>query len=132
VLNVKLPKLPEWTRQRQEVGRLYDQYLADISDLVLPAVAEGATHVYHLYVVRTKQRDALQQYLAEQNIGTLIHYPVPPHLQQAYSHLGIPAGSYPIAEEIANTSLSLPMWPGMTEAHVSEVSSAIKKFFINK
>ena len=132
VLNVKLPKLLQWTLQRQEVARLYDQYLADISGLVLPAIAEGATHVYHLYVVRTKYRDALQQHLTEQGIGTLIHYPVPPHLQQAYAHLAIPAGSYPIAEEIANTSLSLPMWPGMTEEHVSEVSKAVKSFFQNK
>jgi dTDP-4-amino-4,6-dideoxygalactose transaminase len=129
VLGVKLPKLPEWTRQRQEVARLYDQHLAGISDLIIPAVAEGATHVYHLYVVRTSRRDELQQYLTEQGIGTLIHYPVPPHMQQAYAHLAIPAGTYPIAEEIANTGLSLPMWPGMTEEHVLAVASAIRAFF---
>ena len=129
VLSVKLPKLMAWTRQRQQVARLYDQHLAGLGDLVLPAVAEGATHVYHLYVVRTAQRDALQQHLTGVGIGTLIHYPVPPHLQQAYAHMGIAAGSYPIAEELAATSLSLPMWPGMTEEHVAAVVAAVKGFF---
>ena len=129
VLNVKLPKLMAWTRQRQQAARLYDQHLAGLGDLVLPAVAEGATHVYHLYVVRTAQRDALQQHLTEAGIGTLIHYPVPPHLQQAYAHMGIAAGSYPIAEELAATSLSLPMWPGMTEEHVAAVVAVVKGFF---
>ena len=129
VLSVKLPKLMGWTQQRQQVARLYDQHLAGIDGLVLPAIAEGATHVYHLYVVRTQQRDALQLHLTEQQVGTLIHYPVPPHLQQAYSHLAIPLGTYPIAEEIATTSLSLPMWPGMTQEHVMAVANAIKDFF---
>jgi len=129
VLSVKLPKLMAWTRQRQQVARLYDQRLAGLGDLVLPAVAEGATHVYHLYVVRSAQRDALQQHLTEVGIGTLIHYPVPPHLQQAYAHMGIAAGSYPIAEELAATSLSLPMWPGMTEEHVAAVVAAVESFY---
>jgi dTDP-4-amino-4,6-dideoxygalactose transaminase len=129
VLSVKLPKLMSWTAQRQQVARLYDQQLAGLGDLALPAVAEGATHVYHLYVVRSQQRDALQQHLTEQGVGTLIHYPVPPHLQQAYAHMAIPAGSYPIAEELAATSLSLPMWPGMTEEHVAAVVAAIRSFY---
>jgi dTDP-4-amino-4,6-dideoxygalactose transaminase len=129
VLSVKLPKLMAWTQQRQQVAALYDQLLSGLGDLVLPQVAEGATHVYHLYVVRTARRDALQQHLNDQGIGTLIHYPVPPHLQQAYAHMGIPAGSYPIAEELAATSLSLPMWPGMTEEHVHAVVQAIRSFF---
>jgi dTDP-4-amino-4,6-dideoxygalactose transaminase len=128
VLRVKLPHLPSWTQQRQQVAQLYHQHLADIDGLVLPATADGATHVFHLYVVRSARRDALQSYLTEQGIGTLIHYPVPPHLQQAYAHLGMQAGAYPIAEELANTSLSLPMWPGMTEAHVAEVAAAIRRF----
>jgi dTDP-4-amino-4,6-dideoxygalactose transaminase len=129
VLRVKLPHLPAWTEQRQQVAQLYSQQLAGLGDLVLPATATGATHVYHLYVVRTAQRDALQQYLAEQGVGTLIHYPVPPHRQEAYAHLGIAAGTYPIAEELAATSLSLPMWPGMTPAHVTTVATALRAFF---
>ncbi|WP_022824003.1 DegT/DnrJ/EryC1/StrS family aminotransferase [Hymenobacter norwichensis] len=129
VLSVKLPHLLTWTRQRQEVARLYNEQLAGLGDLVLPAVAPGATHVYHLYVVRTHHRDALQQHLTEQGIGTLIHYPIPPHRQEAYAHLQIPAGAYPLAEELAATSLSLPMWPGMRPADISAVADAIKSFF---
>ena len=91
-------------------------------------MAAGATHVYHLYVVHTPHRAALQQHLTGQGIGSLIHYPVPPHLQQAYEALGFAPGSFPIAEELANTCLSLPMWPGMTEAHVAAVAAAVRSF----
>ncbi|RZK44361.1 MAG: DegT/DnrJ/EryC1/StrS family aminotransferase [Hymenobacter sp.] len=129
VLNVKLPKLMAWTQQRKDAALLYDQQLAGLGDLILPTVATGATHVYHLYVVRTAHRDALQQHLQEQQIGTLIHYPVPPHRQQAYAHLGMVAGAYPIAEELARTSLSLPMWPGMQAKEVEAVAAAIRRFF---
>jgi dTDP-4-amino-4,6-dideoxygalactose transaminase len=128
VLRVKLRYLPDWTQQRQQVAQLYNSHLAGIGDLQLPVVADGATHVYHLYVVRTAYRDALQQHLTEQGIGTLIHYPVPPHLQQAYAHLGIKAGAFPIAEELADTCLSLPMWPGMGEADVLAVVEAVRCF----
>jgi dTDP-4-amino-4,6-dideoxygalactose transaminase len=128
LLRVKLPHLPEWTSQRQQVAVWYDQHLAGIPNLRRPAVAEGATHVYHLYVVHTPQRAALQQHLTAQGIGSMIHYPVPPHLQQAYQALGFAPGSFPIAEELANTCLSLPMWPGMTEAHVAAVADVIRVF----
>ena len=128
LLRVKLPELPEWTRQRQQVAAWYGQHLTGIAGLRLPAVAAGATHVYHLYVVHTPRRDALQQHLAAQGIGTLIHYPVPPHRQQAYAGLNMPAGAFPIAEELADTCLSLPLWPGMTEAHVAAVAAAIRSF----
>ena len=131
VLRVKLPHLPGWTAQRQTVAALYQQHLADIEGLLLPVVADGATHVYHLYVVRTNHRDALQAHLTAAGIGTLIHYPVPPHRQQAYAHLGIPAGTYPIAEELAATSLSLPMWPGMTAEQVQVVADSIRSFVNN-
>lgn len=128
ILRVKLPELAGWTRQRQQVAEWYGQQLAGIEALRLPVVAVGATHVYHLYVVHTPHRDALQQHLTEQGIGTLIHYPVPPHRQQAYQHLRLPAGHFPIAEELAASCLSLPMWPGMTEAHVAAVAAGIRSF----
>ena len=128
VLSVKLPKLMDWTRQRQEVAALYDEQLAGIADLQLPVVAPDATHVYHLYVVRTSQRDALQQHLTEQGVGTLIHYPVPPHLQEAYRSMNFKKGDFPIAEELATTCLSLPMFPGMTAEQVHTVSSHIRTF----
>jgi dTDP-4-amino-4,6-dideoxygalactose transaminase len=128
VLGVKLNYLSEWTRQRQQVAAWYDQHLAGIADLRLPVVAPGATHVYHLYVVHTHHRNALQQHLTAQGIGTLIHYPVPPHRQQAYASMNLPVGAFPIAEELAATCLSLPMWPGMSEEHVAAVAAAIRSF----
>jgi dTDP-4-amino-4,6-dideoxygalactose transaminase len=75
-------------------------------------------------------RDALQDYLTSKEIGTLIHYPIPPHLQEAYRQLGFTKGDFPIAEEIADTCLSLPIWPGMTEEHVNSVTTMIVSFFI--
>lgn len=131
MLSVKLEHLPTWTKQRQEIAGLYYQELAGVGDLQLPFVHPDATHVYHLFVVRTKHRDQLQQSLATAGIGTLIHYPIPPHLQEAYQHLGHKVGDFPIAEELAATSLSLPMWPGMQQKDVAEVSAAIRAYFNN-
>lgn len=128
-LDVKLKYLPEWTKQRQQIASLYNQLLQGVGDLILPIVKQHATHVYHLYVIRTKQRDALQQYLHQHEIGTLIHYPVPPHLQGAYQDLHQPTGSHPIAEEIASTCLSLPVWPGMKQSEVELVAETIRTFY---
>ena len=128
-LSVKLKYLKEWTLKRQEIGAWYDEALKEIEGLILPKIAEGATHVYHLYVIRTKKRDELQSYLNEKGIGTLIHYPIPPHLQEAYESLGLKKGDFPIAEELAETCLSLPVWPGMGVEHVELISENIKAFF---
>lgn len=128
VLRVKLPYLAAWTAQRQQLAAWYDQHLADIAELRLPQVAVGATHVYHLYVIHCARRDALQQHLSAQGIGTLIHYPLPPHQQPAYAHLSFQASAFPIANELAATCLSLPLWPGMQEAHVVAVAAGIRAF----
>lgn len=127
LLSVKLKYLKDWTAQRQQIASWYDEALQGVGDLVLPTIATGATHVYHLYVIRTKKRDALQNYLNENGIGTLIHYPIPPHLQEAYKHLGYKKGDFPIAEELAETALSLPLWPGMTIEHITFITSQLKK-----
>jgi dTDP-4-amino-4,6-dideoxygalactose transaminase len=127
-LSVKLKYLREWTKQRQQIASWYDYSLKGIGDIVLPTIAEKATHVYHLYVIRTKYRDALQKHLSENGVGTLIHYPIPPHLQEAYKDLGLKKGDMPIAEEIADTCLSLPLWPGMLHETAIEVVEIIKKF----
>lgn len=129
VLSVKLKFLNQWTQKRQEIASWYDEELSQVPAISVPQIAKGATHVYHLYVIRTDKRDALQAHLSENGIGTLIHYPIPPHLQHAYAHLGYKAGDFPIAETISNTCLSLPLWPGMTRDQVSIVSSVIQKFF---
>jgi dTDP-4-amino-4,6-dideoxygalactose transaminase len=128
-LSIKLKLLNNWTLQRQEIASWYGTELINIQDLILPKLAHNATHVYHLYVVRTSKRDDLQTFLNNKGIGTLIHYPIPPHLQEAYNYLGKKVGNFPIAEEIASTCLSLPLWPGMNRDQVVEVSMAIREFF---
>lgn len=128
-LSIKLKHLHSWNQQRQQIAAWYQQHLQDIQEITLPVVAEGATHVYHLYVIRCAQRDALQQHLQQAGIGTLIHYPIPPHLQQAYQFLNLKQGSLPIAEQLASTCLSLPIWPGMVEAEVVAVAEAIRTFY---
>jgi dTDP-4-amino-4,6-dideoxygalactose transaminase len=128
-LSVKLKYLKEWTEQRQEIAGWYNDSLKDIDDLILPSVAKNATHVYHIYLVRAQHRDKLQNYLADNGIGTLIHYPVPPHLQKAYEHLGLKKGNFPVAEEIANTCLSLPIWPGMQQSEVDYIAGKIVNFY---
>lgn len=127
-LSVKLKYLLQWTAERQKLAAWYNERLNKINDLMLPGIAEGATHVYHLYVIRTTKRNELQQYLTEHGVGTLIHYPIPPHLQKAYSSLGLKKGDFPIAENMAETCLSLPLWPGMTREQVEEVCFHIKGF----
>jgi len=128
-LSVKLKYLKEWTKQRQEIAGWYNEALKNINDLILPSVAEDATHVYHVYLIRTKHRDALQKHLADNGIGTLIHYPIPSHLQKAYQHLGFKKGDFPIAEEIADTCLSLPMWPGLKKEIVCSIADVIDGFW---
>ncbi len=128
LLSVKLKYLRDWTMQRQQIAAWYDEYLKGLDNLILPRVAANATQVYHLYVVRTDRRDELQKYLSENGIGTLIHYPIPPHLQDAYKNLGFKKGDFPIAEELSETSLSLPIWPGMDREVVMKVSNEITNF----
>jgi dTDP-4-amino-4,6-dideoxygalactose transaminase len=129
LLSVKLQHLPSWTLQRQQIASWYNEALKDVAEIILPKVHESATHVYHLYIIRTNKRDELQQYLTHQGIGTMIHYPMPPHLQEAYTFLGYKKGNFPISEELANTMLSIPLWPGMNKVDVKNVSLAIKSFF---
>lgn len=129
LLSVKLPHLDEWIQQRRAAAAIYDTGLANTGDLVLPYSVSPTSHVFHLYVIRTKKRDELQNRLSAAGIGTMIHYPVPPHLQQAYRHLGFAKGSFPLAEDLAATCLSLPLYPGMTEAEQHFVIQKIKEFF---
>lgn len=129
LLSVKLKYLNHWTEQRQSAAEQYLSELVGVGDLILPYTHQMATHVYHLFVIRTVKRDQLQHYLNDKGIGTLIHYPVPPHLQKAYHHLGHSTGDFPIAERMAKTCLSLPMYPGISAEQVHHVTSSIKAFF---
>jgi len=128
ILSVKLKHLPEWTKQRQQIAGWYLEALNNVEGIILPVTAEYATHVYHQFVIRTPERDRLQSFLLDKGIGTMIHYPIPPHLQKAYNNLGFTKGDFPIAEEIADSCLSLPMWPGMTKEMIEYISSNLQKF----
>lgn len=128
-LNIKLSYLDKWNNERNQIAQWYIEALKDTPQIILPYIKPNATSNYHLFVIRTPKRDLLQNYLNQHQIGTLIHYPIPPHLQDAYKELGYQRGDFPIAEEIANTCLSLPMYPGLSQNDVDYISSTIKKFF---
>lgn len=131
LLRVKLSHLQELNDER---CRIANRYLAEVKNkyIELPKTVAGATHVYHLFVVRTKYRDELQQYLSERDIGSEIHYPIPPHLQTAYKCLGQDKGSLPIAERYANEVLSLPLYIGMTRAEQDYVIKTLNGFKPNE
>ena len=126
VLSVKLPHLPAWTDARRKNAALYDALLADVSGVITPPVAEYAKHVYHVYAIRTHNRDALMTALAKQGISCGIHYPVPLHLQEAYQDLGYKTGDFPVAEKCANEFVSLPMYPELPEESIRYVVEKIK------
>ena len=127
-LSVKLRYLKSWTSERQTIAAIYDKQLAGIAGLTLPYLAPGAGHVYHLYVIRTERRNELQQHLTGMGIGTAIHYPIPCHLQKAYQHLGYKKGDFPITEHLAETSLSIPVNPGMSDEEITCVFKKIQEF----
>ncbi|MGV3589340.1 MAG: DegT/DnrJ/EryC1/StrS family aminotransferase [Adhaeribacter sp.] len=129
VLSQKLLWLNKWNAERQGIAAQYYATLSNIPDLVLPAVASGATHVYHIFMVRSSRRDALQNYLTAKSIGTALHYPTPPHQQKAYQHLGFAPEAFPIANNLAATGLSLPIWPGLDQEKVTYICSEIREFF---
>lgn len=131
LLSLKLRYLKQWTEERKNAAERYLRNLAGISGLNLPLTHPDAEHVYHLFVVRTENRDSLQKFLSEKGISTVIHYPIPPHLQQAYAGSGYEKGDFPVAEELAATSLSLPMYPGIREDQLDYVSEQIIGFFRN-
>ncbi|MCX8089433.1 MAG: DegT/DnrJ/EryC1/StrS family aminotransferase [Verrucomicrobiae bacterium] len=124
-LRAKLRRLDEWNERRRRIAARYLEALRGVPGLILPHVPDWAEPVWHLFVVRHPERDRLQQKLAEAGVGTLIHYPVPPHLSGAYADGGWKRGAFPIAESLADTVLSLPMGPHLTEAQVEAVIGAV-------
>ena len=129
VLTLKLPYLADWNAERRAIATAYSELLAGVGDLVLPRVAPESEHVWHLYVVRTGDPAALADHLRTRSIATGRHYPDPPHLTEAYAHLGHAAGTFPVAEELARTGLSLPIFPRMTQAQVEAVAAAVEEYF---
>lgn len=129
VLNVKLPYLKELTEERVKIAKKFDALLKNVEYITTPYTHPNATHAYHLYVIKCKNRDELQKFLNDNGIGTLIHYPVPPHLQEAYKFLNYKKGDFPLAEEIASNCLSLPMFPGLTDENIEFICNKIKEFY---
>lgn len=129
VLLRKLPLVDGWNEQRRTAASWYTEALGDVGDLRTPTVPDGSEPVWHLYVVRTRRRKELAQFLRSRSIGTGVHYPEPPHLVPPYAHLGYGRGSFPVAEALAEEVLSLPMFPGITEEQVTVVVDSIAAFF---
>ncbi len=127
-LRVKLPELEAWNGRRRSVAARYLSQLRDVPGLVLPEVTPNAEAAWHLFVVRHARRDALQAHLTARGVGTLIHYPVPPHLSGAYARMGFEKGSLPVAEQLASEVLSLPMGPHLSDAQQDEVIAAVRAF----
>ncbi|HVO65843.1 MAG TPA: DegT/DnrJ/EryC1/StrS family aminotransferase [Syntrophales bacterium] len=129
VLDVKLRHLNDWTEKRRHNAVLYRRYLENAEDVILPSEMSDARHVYHLFVIRVPQRDALMEYLQNNDIYTGIHYPIPCHLQKAYNVPPQPCGSLPISERYAKEIISLPMYAELTEREIEFVSSKIEEFY---
>jgi dTDP-4-amino-4,6-dideoxygalactose transaminase len=127
LLGVRLRHLEEWNARRARIAAIYLEGLRD-AEVLLPAVADGAEPAWHLFVIRSARRGELQQHLKAQGVQTLIHYPVPPHLQAAYAEMGVAEGAYPISEAIHREVLSLPIGPHLSEDSARRVVDAIKSF----
>jgi dTDP-4-amino-4,6-dideoxygalactose transaminase len=129
ILKVKLPRLSEWNTERREAGARYSDLLANEAPMItLPYEPSWSRSIYHLYVVRSTERNRLKEHLTHAGIGTGIHYPIPVHLQAAYQFLGFRRGDFPVAEKIAEEILSLPMFPGLTPGQQQRVVEEIVRF----
>jgi dTDP-4-amino-4,6-dideoxygalactose transaminase len=128
ILSVKLKYLPEWNEKRRECAALYNERLGGTPGVAVPFAPPKTRPAYHLYVIRTDNRDALQKHLAENGVATGLHYPVPLHLQNCYRTMNCGAGAFPATERTASRILSLPMGPTLTKAQVDRVSDLICGF----
>ncbi len=129
ILNVKLKYLTTWTEVRRRNADLYRKYLNDIPEIVIPNEMPYAVHVYHVFVIRTSKRNELANYLKNKGIETVIHYPIPCHLQKAYDFLNYQAGDFPVAEKLSSEVLSLPMSEQLSEQQIVYVCQNVRDFF---
>jgi dTDP-4-amino-4,6-dideoxygalactose transaminase len=127
-LRVKLAHLDNWNKHRRELAQTYLTALVPEMGLILPYVPTWAEPVWHLFVIRSPQRDALQNWLNANGVGNVIHYPIPPHLSPAYATLGYRCGDFPLTKQLANSLLSLPMGPTLDHAAVQTVCAGIHRF----
>ena len=131
-LSVKLKLITRSNEERIKIAKKYFERLSKIEEVELPSMKVDGSHVYHIYSIRTPNRNKLQEHLQKYGIQTLIHYPVPPHLQKAYSHLNFRKGNFPIAESIASQTLSLPIYPNLTDESTEFICDKIEEYFIKK
>ena len=129
VLLRKLPLLNRWNEQRRAAARFYGEALAGVGDVVVPPVPAGSDPVWHLYVVRTANPEKLAAFLAERGVGSGRHYPEPVHLSAAYAHLGYGPGDFPVTETLARETLSLPIFPGITDEQLAAVVDTVAAYF---
>lgn len=127
MLRIKLQYLDEWNQDRRRIATRYFSEIQN-ENVILPSIREGVEHVFHVYAIRSSRREELEKHLRENEIGTNKHYPTPIHLQPAYAELKIAKGELPIAEEISETELSIPMYYGMSEQNITKVIEAINAF----
>lgn len=128
ILRVKLRKLKEWNNKRLKHAKLYNKYL-DNTPVVTPKIFTEFKHIFHLFVIRTKKRNELVKHLSSKGISTVIHYPIPIHLQPASKEFGYKKGDFHIAERLANEILSLPMFPELTNSEIKYICDQIKSFY---
>lgn len=132
VLKIKLSHLQKGNDLRRNHAAAYNEAFKGVEEIITPTEASYSRHVYHVYAIRVQERDEMIRLLGEKGISTGIHYPVPVHLQEAYSHLGFKIGSFPVAEKCANEFLSLPMFPELTAAQIDAVIRSVKEVLAAK
>jgi dTDP-4-amino-4,6-dideoxygalactose transaminase len=129
ILRIKLQHLDKWNSARQKLAAYYTKKLSSVKEIQVPHHFQNRESIYHVYVVRAQKRDELQAYLSSKGITTIIHYPVPLHVQEAYAYLGYKKGDLPKTEKACEEILSLPMYPEMTTEQADEVVQKIKEFY---
>lgn len=129
ILRIKLRHLPDWNRARAEHAAEYRRLLGQIADCTPQTTSPDSTHIYHLFIVETSRRDALQRHLQTHGIHTGIHYPIPIHLQECYRSWNLGSGSFPAAERLAARILSLPMYPELSHEQIKYVVECVKNFY---
>lgn len=125
----KLNHLDFWNKQRQDIAEIYHLELRENRFIILPKNLDLATSVYHQFIIRTENRNGLMAHLEANGITTMIHYPLPPYRQEAYAHLNMMKGTYPIADLLADTMLSLPIWPGLQEIEIKYICEKVNSFY---
>lgn len=129
ILSAKLPYIIKWNEKRYQNALIYNELLADIEEIIIPKIRTNATHIFHLYVIRTNNRDELQKHLNKQGIDTAIHYPTALPFMEAYNYLGHKPEDFPVAFKYQDEILSLPMYPELSPSAISYITKQIEKVF---